>query len=131
MLDEFVSDSVYFQTHPDDFTISILFSSMGNYLFKEYIEERERLNIPLVKTYNKIVFMGSVAPRNCLKEGETFAKLDQMTDSVDLYVNHKDALLWMSGLMHLRGRLGRKGPKDLAKVPDFVNVLNVDSLIVL
>jgi len=36
MLDEFVSDTTYFKTHPNDLTIDIAFSSMGNYLFKEY-----------------------------------------------------------------------------------------------
>ncbi len=131
MLDEFVSDSAYFRTHPKDYTFSILFSSMGNYLFKDYIEERQSLNIPLIKTYHKIVLVGSVTPRNCFEKGESFADLYKMADSVDLYVNHKDALLWMSSIMHLGGRIGRKGPKDLSKVPDFVNIINVDSLIVL
>lgn len=131
MLDEFVSDSIYFQTHPNDITISILFSSMGNYMFKEYIDKRKQLGIPLIKTYQNILFLGSVADRKCLEKGETFGHLDQMADSVKLYVNSKDALLWASAIMHLSGRIGRKGPKDISKVPAFVDVKNIDSLIVI
>lgn len=125
MLDEFISDTTYFETHPNDLTINIVFSSMGNYLFKEYLEERKRQNIPLIKTYHRITLLGSVTSRHSLEKGNEFYDLDQMTDSLDVYVNRKDALLFMSGIMHLSSRLGRKGPKDDELVPKFINIRRI------
>ena len=129
LLDEFVSDSVYFETHPNDLTIDILFSSMGNNLFKEYIERREEQNIPLVKTYKRIIFTGSVAPRNSFEEGKAFYSLYEMTDSVDVYVNKKDILLKMSSVAHLKNRMGNKGPKNPEKLPGYINVINITDII--
>ncbi|MCK5907069.1 MAG: alpha/beta hydrolase [Flavobacteriales bacterium] len=129
MLDEFISDTTYFETHPNDLTIDILFSSMGNYMFMDYMEERKKQEIPLVKTYNKIIFLGSVAPRRSLEEGKAFYGLDKMTNTVDVYVNHKDALLFMSGIMHLSPRLGRKGPKHMDLIEKHVNVFDVTETI--
>ena len=131
MLDEFVSDTEFFKTNPNDLTMTILFSSMGNYLFKEYLEERQKQNIPLVKVYHRISFMGSVASRKSFKKGNAFYNLDQMTDSVDVYVNHKDALLLTSGILHLSGRLGRKGPRRPDLLDEYINIINIDDLITL
>lgn len=129
MLDEFVSDSVFFSTHPKDFHVTILFSSMGNNLFKEYLERREALDIPLVKTYYRILFFGSVAPRNSFEKGKAFHNLQQMTDTVDVIVSSKDILLKMSSVAHFRGRLGNKGPKNEDELPPYINIHHIEYLI--
>lgn len=129
MLDEFISDTAFFSEHPKDFRVSILFSSMGNNLFKEYLERREAQDIPLVKTYYRILFVGSVAPRNSFEKGEAFAKLHQMADSVDVFVNSKDILLKMSSVAHLKSRLGNKGPKQEEDLPDFIRVHHIEDII--
>lgn len=129
MLDEFMSDTEYWGTHPKDITISILFSSMANELFRSYILEREKDNIPLVKTYNSIIFVGSVAPRDVFEEGKAFHNLDQMADTVRLIVNSKDILLKMSSVAHLKNRIGNKGPKDPDNLPDFVSLSNIKGII--
>ena len=129
MLDEFVSDSLFFQNNPKDFHITILFSSMGNNLFKEYLERREAQNIPLVKTYYNILFVGSVAPRNSFEEGNAFENLHQMADSVGVFVNSKDILLKMSSVAHLKSRLGNKGPKNEDDLPDYINVYHIEDII--
>ena len=125
MLDDFMSDTTYFKTHPKDITVDIAFSSMGNYLFKDYLEERKRQNIPLKKVYNKVILLGSVTSRHSLEEGHEFYGLDQMTDSLDVYVNRKDALLWTSGLMHFSPRLGRRGPKHEDELEGYINVIQM------
>ena len=131
MLDDFVSDTTYFKTHPNDITISIAFSSMGNYLFKDYLEERKRQNIPLKKVYSRIILLGSVTSRHSFEEGFVFSDLDQMTDSLDVYVNRKDALLWMASLMHMSPRLGRRGPKYEDKLKSYINVIHMGDRITL
>ena len=129
LLDEFMSDSVYFETHPNDLTIDILFSSMGNNLFKEYIERREEQNIPLKRVYNRIIFTGSVAPRNAFEEGKAFHDLYQMTDTVDVYVNSKDILLKLSSIAQLSGRMGNKGPRNPEELPGYIKVIDLTYLI--
>ena len=129
MLDEFISDENYFKTHPKDINITILFSSMGNNLFKEYIEKRKRENIPLVKTYNRILFVGSVAPRNSFEKGKAFHDLNQMADTVDVFVNSKDILLKMSSVAHLKNRMGNKGPKNEKNLPGYINVWHIEKII--
>jgi len=131
MLDEFMSDSEYFETHPKDFTISILFSSMGNEMFRDYLISREDQEIPLVKTYHRILFVGSVAPRNEFEKGNAFYNLHEMSDSVDVYVNSKDILLKMSSVAHLKNRMGNKGPKDPDKLPSYINVIDIKDIITL
>ncbi len=129
MLDEFVSDSVFFSTHPRDFKINIAFSSMANKLFLEYLERREDQGIPLVKTYNNITFLGSVAPRDSFEEGNAFHTLYQMTDTVKVFVNSKDILLKMSSLAHLKSRMGNKGPKKEENLPGYVKVFHIKDII--
>lgn len=128
MMDEFVNDENYFKTRPKDFNFVILFSSMGNNLFKEYLEEREKQNIPLVKAYNRVLFVGSVAPRNSFEEGNAFYNLNQMTDTVDVFVNSKDVLLKMSSAAHVKSRLGNKGPKDEESLPGYINVWHIEDI---
>lgn len=129
MLDDFVSDEEFFKTHPNDFSINILFSSMGNELFRNYLLNRSEQNIPLVKTYNRVTFVGSVSPRNSFEEGNAFCNLDEMTDTVDVFVNSKDILLKMSSVAHFKNRMGNKGPKDPEELPPFVKVINIKNLI--
>jgi len=129
MMDEFVSDENYFKTHPKDFNFQILFSSMGNHLFRKYLEKREKQNIPLVKAYNRVLFVGSVAPQNSFEEGNAFYNLNQMTDTVDVFVNSKDGLLKMSSVAHGKGRLGNKGPRDEEDLPGYINVWHIENLI--
>lgn len=129
MLDEFISDSVYFQTHPKDLTIDILFSSMGNHLFKKYLEEREAQNIPLVKVFTRIIFIGSVAPRNSFEKGRAFYKLNQMTDTVDVYVNLKDLPLSLSSILHLNSRMGNRGLYNEKELPGYINVWHIGNVL--
>ncbi|WP_347841074.1 hypothetical protein [uncultured Draconibacterium sp.] len=129
MLDDFISDDEYFETHPKDLTISILFSSMGNELFRQYILNRKRQNIPLIKTYNRISFVGSVAPRDAFENGNAFDELYKMADTVDVYVNSKDILLKLSSVAHLKNRMGNKGPKSPELLPAYINILDIKKII--
>ncbi len=125
MLDDFMTDDEYFKTHPKVFTITIMFSSMGNELFQEYLIARNEQNIPLVKTYDRILFVGSVAPRNEFEEGNAFSNLHKMTDSVDVFVNSKDILLKLASVAQFKNRMGNKGPKNPEDLPGYINVLNI------
>jgi hypothetical protein len=129
MLDEFVSDSVFFADNPRDFKINIVFSSMANKLFLEYLENRKKQGIPLIKAYNNITFLGSVAPRDSFEEGKAFYNLNQMTDSVKVFVNSKDILLKMSSAAELKNRLGNKGPKNEEELPDYIKVYHIKDII--
>jgi len=129
MLDEFVSDEEFFKTHPKDLTINILFSSMGNELLRNYLINREKQNIPLVKTYDRIELVGSVAPRNSFNEGKAFYNLQEMTDTVDVFVNSKDFLLKMASVAQLKNRLGNKGPKNADDLPGYINVIYIKNII--
>jgi len=129
MLDEFVSDSVFFSNNPRDFKINIIFSSMANRLFMEYLENREAQHIPLVKTYNRITFLGSVAPPDSFEKGHPFYHLDQMTDTVNVLVNSKDILLKMSTAAHMKNRMGNKGPKNEEDLPGYITVYHIKDII--
>ncbi len=129
MMDEFISDEDFWKNNPNDLTIDILFSSMGNNLFKEYLDQREKLNIPLVKVYNRIIFVGSVAPRNSFEKGKAFHNLYKIADTVDVYVNPKDILLKMSSVAHFKNRMGNKGPKNPEDLPGYINVFNIKNII--
>ena len=129
MLDDFMSDSVFWKSNPKDISVTILFSSMGNNMFKEYLEERERQNIPLVKTYKRILFVGSVAPRNSFEEGKAFYNLHEMADTVDVFVNSKDVLLKLSSVAHLKNRMGNAGPKNPEELPGYINVIDIKDII--
>jgi len=129
MLDDFMSDSVFWKNNPRDISVTILFSSMGNNMFKEYLEERARQNIPLVKTYSRILFVGSVAPRNAFEHGKAFHNLHEMADTVDVFVNSKDILLKLSSVAHLKNRMGNKGPKNPEELPGYINVIDIKDMI--
>ena len=102
---------------------------MANELFRWYLLQRERQDIPLVKTYSSILFVGSVAPRDVFEEGKEFHNLGQMADTVRVVVNSKDILLKMSSVAHLKNRIGNKGPKNPDQLPDFVKVYDIKSII--
>jgi hypothetical protein len=129
MLDDFISDDEYFKTNPKDFNISIMFSSMGNELFRNYLINRNKQNIPLVKTYNRISFVGSVAPRNEFEEGNAFCNLHEMTDTVSVFVNSKDILLKLSSVAHFKNRMGNKGPKNPEDLPGYIKVIDIKKII--
>ncbi len=129
LLDEFVSDSVFWSNNPRDFKIKITFSSMANRLFMEYLERREAQNIPLVKTYNSIAFLGSVVPPDSFEKGHAFYHLNQMTDSVHVFVNSKDILLKMSTVAHMKNRMGNKGPKNEEDLPGYIKVHRITDII--
>ena len=129
MFDEFITDTTYFKTHPNDITVDIAFSSMGNHLFQDYLEERKRQKIPLKKVYHRIILFGSVTSRTSLEEGHAFYDLDQMANYLDVYVNKKDILLRMAGLMDLSPRLGRKGPKHEDELADYINIIHMEDRI--
>jgi len=131
MLDDFMTDIEFWEKYPKDISFTILFSSMGNNLFKEYLEEREKQGIPLVKTYKRILFVGSVAPRNAFEKGEAFHNLHEMADSVDVFVNSKDVLLKLSSVAHLKNRMGNKGPKKPDELPGYINVLDIKDIIIM
>lgn len=129
MLDEFMSDEEFWKTNPKDIKFTILFSSMGNNMFKEYLEERARQKIPLVKTYSRILFVGSVAPRNSFEKGHAFHNLHEMADTVDVFMNSKDILLKLSSAAHLKNRIGNKGPKNPDELPDYINLIDIKGII--
>ncbi len=129
MLEEFISDTEYFKTHPDDFKLNIMFSSMGNNLFKEYMERRAQQGIPLKKVYNNIAFFGSVAPRNAFEKGKAFYNLDELADTVYVYVNSKDVLLKLSSIAHFKNRMGNKGPKNPDKLPGYIKIHDIKDII--
>lgn len=128
MLDEYMSDSVFWANNSKDFEIDISFSSIGNKLFLEYMERREQQGIPLVKTYNDITFLGSVAPRNAFEEGKAFNKLNQMADTVHVISNSRDVLLKVSSVAQLKSQMGIKGPKDEENLPGYIKVYHVEDM---
>lgn len=129
MLDEFVSDDIFWSKNPRDFKVNIIFSSMANKLFLGYLEQRRAQDIPLVKTYNRITFLGSVAPPDSFEKGKPFHNLDQMTDTVNVFVNSKDILLKMSAAAHMKNRMGNKGPKNEEDLPGYINVYRIKDII--
>jgi len=129
MLDEYMSDSVFWANNSKDFKIDISFSSIGNKLFLEYMERREQQGIPLVKTYNDITFLGSVVPRNSFEEGKAFNKLNQMADTVNVIVNSRDVLLKISSVASLKSQMGIRGPKDEENLPGYIKVYHIEDMI--
>ena len=79
----------------------------------------------MVKVYDRLIFMGSSAPRNSFKPGKSFDNLDQMTDTVDVFVNYFDTPLSMASLFHGHNVMGNYGPKDIEHLPGYINVLEV------
>lgn len=129
MLEDFLSDSAFFAKNPNDLSIYLLCTSMGNQLLKRYLIKREKQAIDLVPVYEKVVFIGSDAGMDSFEEGKGFHNLLQMTDSVAVIVNRKDWPLTMSQYLNMKVRMGRGGISNLDELPPNVKVLDVTGLI--
>jgi len=129
LLEDFLSDSVFFATHPDDLSMSLMCTSMGNQLLKRYLIKREKQGIDLVPVYNKMMFVGSDAGIDSFEDGKGFHNLTQMTDSVDVFVNRRDWPLTMSQYFNMKLRMGRAGITNLDELPASIRVYDITNLI--
>lgn len=129
LLEDFLADSAYHHESGLDFEINLLCSSMGNQLFKQYLFQREKAGVDLVKVYNHISFFGSDASWDSFEEGKGFDRIDLMTDSVAVYVNSRDTPLRLSQILNPKPRMGLTGPKHPGKLPPFVEVINITPFI--
>jgi hypothetical protein len=120
MLEDFLSDSVFFTTHPKDISIFLTCTSMGNQLLKEYLLEREKEGIPLSKVYKTILFIGSDASWDSFEPGKGFHNIGQMCDSVRVVWHDKDIPLKASKTANFRKRLGLYGPMPSENLPPCV-----------
>jgi hypothetical protein len=129
MLEDFLGDSAFFAQNPDDLSIYLMCTSMGNQLLKRYLIKREKQGIDLVPVYDKMVFIGSDAGIDSFEEGKGYHNLMQMTDSVTVYVNRRDWPLTMSQYMNMKLRMGRGGISNLDELPPTVKVRDVTDVI--
>ncbi len=129
LLEDFMADSVFFANNPNDITISLMCTSMGNQLLKRYLIKREKQGIDLVPVYHKIAFIGSDAGNDSFKDGKGFHNLTQMSDSVFVYVNRKDWPLTMSQYLNMKLRMGRAGVTNLDELPPSVLVIDITDII--
>ena len=129
MLEAFLSDSAFFANNPNDISMNLMCTSMGNQLLKRYLIKREKQGIDLVPVYDKTAFIGSDAGHDSFEEGKGFYNLTQMTDSVFVYVNRKDWPLTMSQYMNMKLRMGRAGVTNLDELPGSVLVIDVTDVI--
>jgi hypothetical protein len=120
MLEDFLSDSVFFSTHPKDFDIYLTCTSMGNQLLKEYLLEREKQGIPLTRVYKSILFIGSDASWDSFEPGKGFHNIGQMCDSVRVIWHDKDLPLKASKTANFRKRMGLYGPMESENLPPCV-----------
>jgi len=129
MLESFLSDSAFFETHPRDITVNLMCTSMGNQLLKRYLIKREKQGIDLLPVYDKTLFIGSDAGIDSFEDGKGFHNLTQMSDSVIVVVNRKDWPLFMSQYMNMKLRMGRAGVSNLHELPPTIRVVDVTNLI--
>ena len=129
MLEDFLSDSAFFANNPNDISLNLMCTSMGNQLLKRYLIKREKQGIDLVPVYDKTSFIGSDAGYDSFEEGKGFHNLTQMSDSVFVYVNRKDWPLTMSQYMNMKLRMGRAGVTNLNELPGSVLVLDLTDVI--
>ena len=129
MLESFLSDSLFFEEHPNDVSFKLVCISMGNQLLKRYLIKREKQGIDLVPVYDRIVFISSDAATDSFEEGKGFHNLTQMSDSVMILVNRKDGPLTMSQYMNMKYRMGRVGPSNLSELPGSVKVWDITGII--
>lgn len=129
LLEDFLGDSVFFANNPNDLSIYLMCTSMGNQLLKRYLIKREEQGIDLVPVYDKMVFIGSDAGIDSFEEGKGYHNLMQMTDSVTVYVNRRDWPLTMSQYMNMKLRMGRGGISNLDELPPTVQVKDVTNVI--
>jgi len=129
MLEDFLSDSVYFSTHPKDFSIYLTCTSMGNQLLKKYLLERERQGIPLMKVYKTILFIGSDASWDSFEPGKGFHNIGELCDTVRVVWHDKDIPLKMSKTVNVKRRMGLYGPRDPENLPGYITIHNIGDLI--
>jgi hypothetical protein len=129
MLEDFLSDSVFFTTHPKDITFYLTCTSMGNQLLKEYLLEREKDGIPLTKVYKSILFIGSDASWDSFEPGKGFHNVGQMCDTVRVIWHDKDIPLKASKALNFRKRMGLHGPKESEDLPPCVTSLYVGDML--
>jgi hypothetical protein len=129
MLEDFLSDSAFFATHPNDISMNLLCTSMGNQLLKRYLIKREKQGIDLVPVYDHTIFIGSDAGIDSFEEGKGFHNLTQMTDSVFVYVNRWDWPLIMSQYLNMKLRMGRAGITNLDELPGRVQQIDISHVI--
>lgn len=129
MLESFQADSAYFKDKNNDLTYTLVCTSMGNQLLKDYLIKREKQGIDLVKTYDRIVMIGSDAACDSFEEGKGFDHITAMTDYVSVLVNRKDGPLTLSQYMNMKNRMGKSGPTNLNGLPENIKVWDVTGLI--
>ena len=129
MLESFVADSSFWETHPFDISIKLVCTSMGNELLSRYLIKREYQGIPLVPVYDRIILIGSDAAADSFEKGEGFHHMLEMTDQVLVLVNRRDGPLTLSQFMNLEGRLGKAGPTFRTRLPENIVVRDVTNLI--
>lgn len=129
MLEDFISDSAFFENNPNDLSLNLMCTSMGNQLLKRYLIKREKQGIDLVPVYDATVFIGSDAGVDSFEEGKGFHNLTQMTDSVYVYVNRRDLPLAISQYMNMKLRMGRAGVTNPDELPPGVMIIDLTDVI--
>jgi esterase/lipase superfamily enzyme len=129
MLEDFLTDEEYYKQNPYDISVNLMCSSMGNQLFKNYMKKREENGIPLVKIYDKIVFMASDASWDSFEEKKGFYNIHDLTDSVYVYVNTEDLPLQISQFLNPKPRMGLMGPKHADELPGYIRIFNITGII--
>ena len=129
MLEDFLADSAFFAHNPNDLSLNLICTSMGNQLLKRYLIKREKQGIDLVPVYDIISFIGSDAGIDSFEKGKGFHNLTEMTDSVFVYVNRKDFPLIMSQYLNMKLRMGRAGVTNLHELPPSVLVFDITNVI--
>lgn len=129
LFESFQNDSAYFADKPNDISYSLLCTSMGNQLLKRYLLKREKQGIELVKSYDRVVMVGSDAGCDSFEEGKGFHNITAMTDDVIILVNRTDGPLSISKYMNMKNRLGQAGPTNWEELSDSIQILDVSKLI--
>ena len=129
MLEDFLADTSYMKAHPAVVSYSLLCTSMGNQLLKRYLIKREKQDIGLVSTYDRIIMIGSDAACDSFEEGKGFHNITELADRISILVNRIDGPLYLSQYMNMKIRLGRSGPTNLYELPENIQVYDVTGVI--
>jgi len=129
LLESFQNDSAYFADKPNDVSFTLVCSSMGNQLLKRYLLKREKQGIELVKSYKRVVMIGSDAGCDSFEDGKGFHSITAMTDYVLILVNRTDGPLGISKYMNMKNRLGAAGPTNWEELSDSIHIMDVTNLI--
>lgn len=129
MLEEFLSDSVFFSNFPKDISFYLTCTSMGNQLLKKYLMEREKQGILLSKVYKKILLIGSDASWDSFEEGQGFDNIGEFCDTVIVAWHDKDIPLKASKTMNATPRMGLYGPRDPENLPGYIKTVYVGDML--